>query len=46
MLIGSCFEESLVKVVSLNFFCSWESLKKTMLGLWQFGRYQVGQAAQ
>jgi hypothetical protein len=27
------FEESLVKPVSLNFFCTWESSKKALLGM-------------
>jgi hypothetical protein len=33
------FDESLVKFVSLNFFCIWKSLKKALLGLWKFSCY-------
>jgi hypothetical protein len=36
------FEESLVKSVSLNFFCIMKVLKKEMLGLRKSGRNSVG----
>jgi len=36
------FDQSLVKSVSLNFFCIWKSLKKALLGLWQFVGNSVG----
>jgi hypothetical protein len=38
------FAQSLVKRVSLNFFCKWKSLKKALLGLWQLGGNSVGKA--
>ncbi len=42
IIAGWGFGESLVKVVSLNFFCKWESLKKALLGLRQFSCNKMG----
>jgi len=39
ILTGQWFGKSLVKPVSLNFFCKWKRLKKALLGLWQFSGY-------
>jgi len=45
-LAGQGFDESLVKTVSLIFFCKWKSLKKALLGLWEFSSYQMGKQAK
>ena len=45
-LTGQGFDESLVKAVSLNFFCKWKSLKKALLGLWEFSSCQMGKQAK
>jgi hypothetical protein len=40
------FRVSLVKTVSLNFFCVWQRLKKEVLGLRQFRGYPLGRQAR
>lgn len=44
MLAAQGFAGSLVKAVSLSFFCLMESSKKAVLGLWQFSGDPLGKA--
>jgi hypothetical protein len=43
MRVEQGFDRSLLKVVSVNFFCLMNKQKKALLGLRQSSCYQVGQ---
>jgi hypothetical protein len=45
MRVEQGIDRSLLKVVSVNFFCLMKEQKKALLGLRQFSCYQVGQTA-